>query len=79
LWDAGFELLLIGSATGGTVSSYLYDYFYIHDITEVNILLFGGLWDGGSTAGVAYLLSLYVASISARHVGARLEYKGFMK
>ncbi|TSA56339.1 hypothetical protein D4R42_03765 [bacterium] len=79
LWDAGFELLLIGSATGGTVSSYLYDYFYIHDITEVNILLFGGFWYYGSIAGVASLSSFTVASSSDRHVGARLEYKGFMK
>lgn len=79
LWDAGFELLMIGSAVGGSSSTYLCDYLYAHDTGEVNVLLFGGGWYSGSPAGVASLQSHDVAFFSHRALGARLEYKGFMK
>jgi hypothetical protein len=67
-------LLFIPGAAVGSSSTYLCDYLYAHDAGETNILLFGGAWYHGSTAGVGSLLSGSVSSVSSRGIGARFEY-----
>jgi hypothetical protein len=68
------KYLMIGSETAGSSSTYLCDYFYVHDAGETNILLSGGNWGNGSTAGVGSLDSSYGSSFSARSFGARFEF-----
>ena len=74
LFEDGFEGVFIPSATGGLSTTYIYDYFYVHDTGEVNILLSGGFWHTGVFAGVGFRLSDTVASISRRYIGARVEF-----
>jgi hypothetical protein len=68
------KYLMIGSETAGSSSTYLCDYFYAHDAGEQNVMLFGGDWDSGSTAGVGYLFSNDGSSHSHRNIGARFEF-----
>ena len=74
LFGDNFEGVFIASATGGTEASYLYDYFYVHNAGQVNILLSGGNWATGVHAGVGYRASYGVASRSDRYLGARVEF-----
>jgi hypothetical protein len=74
LFEDNFEGVFIASVTGGTASSYLYDYFYVHDAEEVNILFSGGSWGNGVDAGVVYRKSYDVASDSGHNFGARVEF-----
>ena len=75
-WDDGFELLFLPSDVTGLSTSYLYDYYYEHDNGEINVLLFGGNWDYGVSAGVGCLTSPHVAAYSYRTVGGRLSFIG---
>jgi hypothetical protein len=68
------KYLLIGSETAGSSSTYLCDYFYVHDAGETNILLSGGYWGNGSAAGVGSLDSPYGSSCSLRSISARFEF-----
>ena len=68
------QYLMIGSEVSGSSSTYLCDYYGIHDLGETNIVLSGGHWPYGSGAGVGSLSSDYVSSASARHIGARFEF-----
>jgi hypothetical protein len=68
------KYLMIGSETAGSSSTYLCDYFYVHDAGEQNVLLSGGNWYDGSIAGVGYLHSAYGSSYSHRSFGARFEF-----
>jgi hypothetical protein len=68
------QYLMIGSEVSGSSSTYLCDYFYVHDAGETNILLSGGNWDDGSIAGVGSLYSSSGSSTSARAIGARFEF-----
>lgn len=68
--------LLIPSATAGSSSEYIPDYLYSHDSGENNILLVGGLWLRGSSAGLGALYSGDGAGTSNRSLGARLEFVG---
>ena len=74
LFEDSFEGVFIPSATGGLSTTYLYDYCYVHDTGEVNILISGGRWSYGVAAGVALRHSKHVASVSGRDFGARLEF-----
>jgi hypothetical protein len=68
------QYLMIGSETAGSSSTYLCDYFYVHDAGETNILLSGGTWIDGSLAGVGSLNSANGSSYSNRSLGARFEF-----
>lgn len=68
------QYLMIGSVTGGSSSTYLCDYMWIHDSGETNILRSGGNWAGGSRTGLGYLASNGVSSASGRGFGARFEF-----
>jgi hypothetical protein len=68
------DFLMIPSAAAGSSSTYLCDHFYAHDTAETNILLAGGLWVSGDSAGVGFLHATYEASRSRRTIGARLEF-----
>jgi len=68
------QYLLIGSETSGSSSTYMCDYFYVHDAGETNILLSGGRWADGSGAGVGCLASRDGSSLSDRIFGARFEF-----
>lgn len=68
------QYLMIGSEVSGSSSTYLCDYFYVHDAGETNVLLSGGAWSYGSAAGVGSLSSHYGSSYSARNIGARFEF-----
>jgi hypothetical protein len=68
------QYLMIGSEGSGSSSTYLCDYFYVHDAGETSILLSGGNWHYGSLAGVGSLNSRSVSSLSYRTLGARFEF-----
>jgi hypothetical protein len=68
------QYLMIGSEVSGSSSTYLCDYFYVHDAGETNILLSGGAWFNGSAAGVGSLNSTSWSSSSYRTFGARFEF-----
>lgn len=68
------KYLLIGSETAGSSSTYLCDYFYAHDAGEQNVVLSGGFWIDGSSAGVGSLSSNNGSSNSYRYIGARFEF-----
>jgi hypothetical protein len=68
------KYLLIGSETAGSSSTYLCDYFYVHGAGEQNIMLSGGSWLSGSTAGCGSLYSHYESSYSYRSIGTRFEF-----
>ena len=74
LFEDSFEGVFIPSVTGGSSTTYLYDYYYVHDTGEVNILVSGSGWNYGVGAGVASRLSANVASLSDRALGTRLEF-----
>ena len=75
-WEDLLKFALIPNAVAGSSSTYLCDYFYAHNAGETNILLFGGYWNHGLNAGVAYLHSANVASFCYRYFGGRLEFIG---
>ncbi len=68
------EFVFFASDCGGGSTSYLYDYWYGHDVGEVNILLAGGYWIYNVRAGVGNRDSLSVATFATRAIGARLEF-----
>lgn len=74
LFEDSFEGVFIPSATGGLSTTHLYDYFYVHDTGEVNILVSSGGWHYGVFTGVASRGSFGVASDSGRDFGSRLEF-----
>jgi hypothetical protein len=67
------SLLMTPSTAGGSSSTYLCDYFYAHDVGETNVLLSGGFWYYGSSAGLGSLTSTYGSSYSDRRLSARFE------
>jgi len=69
-------LLFIPNAIDGASNSHLCDYFYSKQKGQTNILLAGGLWNYGATAGVAALTSADVSSRAYRALGARAEFIG---
>ena len=73
VWQDLLKYAFIGSDTTGNDHQWLYDRFYVHNTLETNILLFGGGWPYGSKAGVVFLNSLHVGTVSARDIGGRLE------
>jgi len=70
-----FDFAFMTNAVSGSSTTYLTDYLYAHDATEINIALFGGLWSSGSAAGAFALLLSSVVSYAAASIGARLCYK----
>ena len=68
------QYLMIGSETAGSTSTYLCDYFYVHDAGEQNVMFSGGFWAYGSGAGVGILDSAHGSSYSYRYFGARFEF-----
>ena len=74
IYETLLKYLLIPNAVAGSSSTYLCDYFWAHDATEVNLLLFGGGWGDAVKAGVACLHSNDIASVVLTNVGARLEF-----
>ena len=76
VYEGLLKYIFIAAAVAGSSATYLYDYWYGHDATEVNILLAGGYWLNGVSAGVGCRNSLNVAAYADRIVGARLEFIG---
>jgi hypothetical protein len=70
-----FDFAYMTNTVGGSSTTYLTDYLYAHDATEINICLFGGFWDSGSNAGAFSLRLHLVTSAAYSSVGARLCYK----
>jgi hypothetical protein len=68
------SMLMIPDTVGGSTSTYLCDYFYAHDAGETNIMLSGGAWYDGSSAGIGFLNSSGVSSFSGRLFGSRFEF-----
>ena len=68
------QYLMIPNSVTGSSSTYLCDYFYVHDAGEINIVLSGGYWFYGSNAGVGSLRSSSGSSTSTRNFGARFEF-----
>ena len=66
-------LAFIPSADVGSSSTYLCDYFW-YPRYNPSIVLFGGAWTYGLTAGVGYRYANGAPSSSIRNVGARLEF-----
>ncbi len=73
-WDRVMKYLFIASDTTGGAATYIPDRQYSHDLGETNILRAGGRWSDGSHAGLGFLRSADVASLSARDIGARAEF-----
>lgn len=70
-------LLLPGSTTGGTASTYLCDQLTIDNNTGLHALLHGGAWDAGSAAGLNACITEYdTANAIGNGFGARLERVG---
>jgi len=76
IYEALLSYLFIPSAVAGSDSTYIPDKFWAHDAGAVNILLAGGFWISGLSAGAACLTSCNGASEadSSRNFGARVEY-----
>ena len=74
VWEDLLSLQFIGRDNTGFATSHLYDYFYVHDAGEVNVLLAGGHWATSASAGVASLYSLSDAAGSYNDIGGRLEF-----
>ena len=66
-------LAIMPSAAGGSDSTYLCDYWYAP--TGDRILLAGGSWYLGRSAGPGYRAAYYAVSSSFRNVGARVEFR----
>jgi len=64
------------SEVGGSSSTYIPDFFWIHDQSQQNILLAGGHWALEVRAGLCCLFSRNDASRSAQSIGYRLEFVG---
>jgi len=75
-YESLLALLFIPNAIDGASNSHLCDYFYSKQKGQTNILLAGGLWNYGATAGVAALTSADVSSRAYRALGARAEFIG---
>lgn len=76
LYEDLTKYAFIASAVLGSSGTYLYDYWYAHDTGETNILLAGGRWIDGATAGVGCRNADLVAAGAARTIGSRLEFIG---
>ncbi|MBA7705511.1 hypothetical protein ES703_114342 [subsurface metagenome] len=74
VWEDLLSLQFIGSDNTGLATSHLYDYFYVHDAGEVDILLAGGYMTNSVLAGVASLDSANAATDSTTYGGGRLEF-----
>lgn len=73
--DSVLKYLILGSATAGSSSTYMCDYYYLRAASATpTCLLFGGYWANGLNAGVGYLYSADGAAYSFRSRGARLEF-----
>ncbi|MCF8012234.1 MAG: hypothetical protein K9L56_13240 [Clostridiales bacterium] len=66
------KYLFFANSTSGSSTTKVADFFYEHDIGEINIVQSGGRWFSGSIAGLAFLYCCYDASSSYRTIGARL-------
>jgi len=76
VYEAVLKYLLIAEAVVASDATYIPDNFYPHDTDETNILLAGGDWSYSSSAGLGFLNSDNVASLSDRDLGCRLEFIG---
>ncbi len=68
------KYLMIPNLGDGSSSTYLCDYAWWHRAGQTNILLAGGAWRYGATAGVGCRILGYVSSISDRDCAARCEF-----
>ena len=75
LYETNLEFAFLpSSASGGSSSTYMYDYLWAHNAGETNVLLFGGTWTNSADAGAGSLYSIYEASVSSRSRGCRLSF-----
>lgn len=74
LYEDLAKYLLLPDLRGASNATYLCDYIYWHRSGQVNVLLAGGFWYDGATAGVGVRYLSNVASFSFRSVGARCEF-----
>jgi hypothetical protein len=65
------KFLLVPNAVAGSSATYVCDCLYAHNAGQINILLAGGVWNGGATAGFGGRAANGVASDSGRNVGTR--------
>ena len=68
------KYLFIGDGVAGGATTYLCDCFYAHNNLQNSILLSGGGWFSGDTAGVAIRSADDVAATANLTIGARLEF-----
>lgn len=76
LFETPVSVAFLPGTSGASDDTYYADYYYAHIPGKDNILLSGGLWNDGRKAGVGYLTSSSVASLSVRYYGSRLEFLG---
>lgn len=73
--DSYLKYMMLGATQAGSSSTYLCDNYTIRGASATpTSLLFGGFWNSGLGAGVGFLFSGHVATISIRSFGARLEF-----
>jgi len=68
------KYMFLAKSTAGGSASYIPDYQFSHDAGETNVLFAGGFWNHGYSAGAGQLSSADVPELSARSLGARLEF-----
>ncbi len=71
--EAAAKWLLLPADVTGTSATKRCDYYYYPRYTP-GVLLVGGSWPAGSSAGVGYRYACGPASYSARIIGGRLEF-----
>ena len=64
---------IVATEIGGSSSTYWCDYYYTNtSANRMQVVLVGGRADGGSTAGLAGVLTHHAPSAALRYVGSRL-------
>jgi hypothetical protein len=74
LYEDLTKYLCIANLGAGSSGTYLCDMIYWHRPGQVNVWLVGSFWSVGALTGVGYRSAIFVASLSARGVGARPEF-----
>ena len=74
LYEDEVAELLLPSEVAGSSSQYLCDHYW-YPRSNPGILLAGGAWTYGLTAGAGARYAYYALSLSSRYLGARLEFR----
>ena len=74
LFEELIKYMILANAVAGSSNTYLCDNFWAHNAGETNILLAGGNWNVGATAGVGVRAANKVASYSYHAYTTRVEF-----